>query len=423
MSHIPPDDSLSTIEAPEPGWVLDGNMQIADDNQDAIELYNQVGNPRAILNKKELKQYKNQLNKIDAYLKKHQLVDLITQYDVLKSDYQGLVAQRYELIKEREYGEREDKYILSDLAILKQNARSIRKDYKQLEARLMPHRKMIILQRTIQARIDEHVQALKDEEINRRNRLLLNKEANAIGSIIIKIMNGLDFCFRTTHKGKERIVSIKFGRVIVTPETIQYQVLLSESGLFGGSIIHVPRGVDLVSAMNKSSVLQQASAATRMVVTCPQSESGRWHEGIWIFVHRNNFMDGLKEKVWFRDYIKRYPEDDKDLIPLPAGLKEGMWASWTNLAQQPHIIITGQNGSGKSNAMLTWITTLITKHSPDEIRLVLVDLKEGVDFHGFKGIPHLLGDVIEDAAAASEILVALERLRASRMNELKLAGE
>jgi S-DNA-T family DNA segregation ATPase FtsK/SpoIIIE len=45
-----------------------------------------------------------------------------------------------------------------------------------------------------------------------------------------------------------------------------------------------------------------------------------------------------------------------------------------------HVLIAGKTGSGKSSLLHTMITSAVMKYSPDQLRLVLLDFKKGVEF-------------------------------------------
>ena len=73
-----------------------------------------------------------------------------------------------------------------------------------------------------------------------------------------------------------------------------------------------------------------------------------------------------------------------------------------DIAKMPHLLIAGQTGSGKSVAINTIISSLISKKTKDEVKFILVDPKM-VELMPYNNIPHLLVPVIinpEQAAIA-----------------------
>lgn len=60
-----------------------------------------------------------------------------------------------------------------------------------------------------------------------------------------------------------------------------------------------------------------------------------------------------------------------------------------DLADMPHALIAGSSGSGKSVCINAIIASLLYRYSPDELKLVLIDLKY-VEMANFAELPHML---------------------------------
>ncbi len=83
----------------------------------------------------------------------------------------------------------------------------------------------------------------------------------------------------------------------------------------------------------------------------------------------------------------------KSKLAVPVGKSVSGQPVVTDISRMPHILIAGQTGSGKSVLLRSWITTLLFRANPDEVRLILVDPKR-VEMAHYEGAPHLLTPVI-----------------------------
>jgi DNA segregation ATPase FtsK/SpoIIIE, S-DNA-T family len=74
-----------------------------------------------------------------------------------------------------------------------------------------------------------------------------------------------------------------------------------------------------------------------------------------------------------------------------------------DLAKMPHVLIAGATGSGKSVCVNAIICSLLMRSTPTEVKLILIDPKR-VEMAQYKGIPHLLTEVIVDSDKAVNAL-------------------
>ncbi len=78
-------------------------------------------------------------------------------------------------------------------------------------------------------------------------------------------------------------------------------------------------------------------------------------------------------------------------------------------AHGPHGLIAGMTGSGKSEFIISYIASMATNYSPEEVAFVLIDFKGGGMADVFKNLPHLAGSITNlDGNELQRSFIAIE---------------
>lgn len=249
-------------------------------------------------------------------------------------------------------------------------------------------------------RAELRAEARRDKEINRQ----MNREAKWLEQLLKSVWRDTAGCHHTYHEAdaKKRITKTpKFSRSVIRPDAHYFYVMASKKTLLGWRWM-LPHDVT-ITRLTEEDVLANMCAATKRQVTAEWSETGQ----LIYRVSRLDAPDALPKEIAWTKAMALFPEKNRDKLPYCIGVKESRKFVWFDFATEPHMLVAGKTQSGKSNAVNGIIATLVSTHSPSELRMVLVDMKGGIEFSHWWGLPHLLGNVVKNV---DEVIPTLDHI-------------
>jgi DNA segregation ATPase FtsK/SpoIIIE, S-DNA-T family len=150
-----------------------------------------------------------------------------------------------------------------------------------------------------------------------------------------------------------------------------------------------------VTSLSKDIAYAMASPDVRILAPIP----GKSAIGVEV-PNRTRQLVSLRDIL---DSKETRPTESTHPLEVAMGRDIAGRAVTANLAEMPHVLISGATGSGKSSCMNSIITSILMRDTPDEVKLILVDPKR-VELGQYDGLPHLLNPVVVDPKKAANAL-------------------
>ncbi len=259
----------------------------------------------------------------------------------------------------------------------------------------------------------------KRERTERKRRAALEKLLKSEAKQAIRLIQnaldrrGLSYRHRKSDGVLRRIDYVQFDVVALQPDALYLRV----------DTRRLPYGVGILDLVREE-ILTDLSLSIGRRVMAEYSE----RKGLWYIIERASGVRGIPKHVKFAEMLDHMPKT-ADPLTVPLGMTVNARRVYRSLADMPHLLIAGATDTGKSNMVNVILGTLIMRNGPDHLKMLLVDLKGGMEFSFYEGLPHLLAidgvtdtGIVYDRDQVPEALAWLIAEGERRMALLKARG-
>lgn len=116
-----------------------------------------------------------------------------------------------------------------------------------------------------------------------------------------------------------------------------------------------------------------------------------------ILTQNQEDIQSVVKKQWNRGADRQNKNDVTKSLAVPIGKSE-LALTYLDLhekADGPHMLVAGTTGSGKSETIISYLLALCLHFRPDEVNLLLVDMKGGGFTNRIGSLPHVVGSVTD----------------------------
>ena len=207
----------------------------------------------------------------------------------------------------------------------------------------------------------------------RRKRHPLELETERLANVVQHQLTRLNLAYRQKIDGVVHTQQVEFVQPLIAyPTELKLEI----------DVQRLPRGVHITD-LRDAKLLETLSVACKHPVRAEHKRGA----GFWYVIERD-IRAKIPANVRMSDMLvdpKAHP------LTVPFGVGEHGKKRFENIRDLPHLLIAGATGRGKSVFVNALVGTLLHRLSPDMLKLVLVDLKGGMELGIYEDLLHISG--------------------------------
>ena len=202
--------------------------------------------------------------------------------------------------------------------------------------------------------------------------------------------------FVAANFGKQGWVSPRISGVLSSPAFTTY-------------VLEIPRTISSSLIINRTADLE---IALRVQTNAVSIQPGAEHGGVLVQVRKSD-EERLRTKVWYDDVVGKAA---RQLAGRPFAAAVGFDEMGKPViididGDEPHLLVCGQSGSGKSYLMHVILVQMLSKNRPSEVQVAIIDPK-GTFGMRYAAVPHLFAPAVLGTDSPAEIAESIALMKA-----------
>ena len=216
--------------------------------------------------------------------------------------------------------------------------------------------------------------AAKEREVALKelHKTLLD-ESKVVERLITQSLTRLGYCYQ--YRRSNKLKQVRFSDIALEKDALHLRVDTRPSVF--------PPDVNIMRLADEETLFNLA-------MTLGKEIDARFDErfGFWYIISRSSGVRGIPDHVQLSEMLKSFPES-ADGLTLPLGMAANGKLIYRTLSNMYSMLVGGTIGAGKSNILNVMICSLIRRNTAERLKLSMIDLKGGLEFTDYEGIPHL----------------------------------
>lgn len=193
------------------------------------------------------------------------------------------------------------------------------------------------------------------------------------------------------RKGRERYKKVEIKHTIIGDDYVVFRVDKLPDKTRPGDILKEEMLSDLRLKVGRPDMTMEPTDYDGIFIKVPLKGSSAGIPNLYHWKKSGSTVTAIEQLPKGNNYL-----------PVGIGLNRKFY--YIDLRKQPHVLVAGSTGGGKSNILNCLICSLLVNNTPEDLRIAMIDMKR-VELFPYRRVPHLWKPIVTDYERVEPLLI------------------